>query len=190
VFAGTVFLTTGFSDLTSPNDRVSCSQMRSRNATSSVWERFSGFWPMYVFLSILKVFPRSSHTLCTARTNPQIPNRSQEPAGTNPQRFDGSQGTSADQADTHIFTSTALCIFPSTGRGQGNREHSHGSTQLDCHLWRRFHREGWYRVIIFWSSLIFICRHLWATIDCGFTTRTLKSPLSCTSFRPSDRWFR
>jgi len=163
--------------------------MRSRNATSSVWERFSGFWLMYVLLSILKIFHRSSHTSRTAWANPQIPDRSQEPAGTNPQRSDRSQGTSKDQADTHIFASTALRIFPSGGRSQGSREYSYGSTQLDGHLWRQFDGEGGYLVIAFRGSLIFICCHLWATTDRNLTTRTFESPLSCAPFRPSDRWF-
>ena len=190
MFAETAFPTTGFSDLTSPNGRVSCSQMRSRSATSSVWERFSGFWLTYVFPSVLKIFPRSSHTSRAAWANPQISNRGQDPAGTNPQRSHRSQGTSADQADTHFFTSTALCIFPSGGRSQGHREYSYGSTQLDRRLWRQFDRKGGFYVIVFRSSLIFICCHLWATTDRNLTTCTLKSPLSCTPFRPSDRWFR
>jgi len=120
--------------------------MRSRNATSSVWGRFLGFWPMCVFLSALKTFPRSSHTSCAACTNPQILNRGQESTGTDPQRFDGSQGTSADQADTHFFTSPTLCIFSSADRSQGDREHSRWPAQLDCRFWRQFYRKGAFHV--------------------------------------------
>ena len=93
-------------------------------------------------LSVLRLSPRSPHASCTACTNPQIPNRSQESVGTDPQRFDRSQGTSTDQADAHFFTSTALCIFPPADRSQGNREHSYGSAQLDCCFWSQLDREG------------------------------------------------
>lgn len=145
-----------------------CSQMRSRNAISSVWERFSGFWSMCVSLPFLKYPPRLSYTSCTAWTNPQISNRSQESTGTDPYRVDGSQGTSIDQAHTHIFTFTPLCIFPSADRSQGNREYSYGTAQLDCHFWRQFDGKGAFygfrHIIRFRSSLILIYGRLQTAI--------------------------
>ena len=53
MFTARAFLTTGFSDPTSPNEGVYCSQTTYRNAISSVWEKFSEFWSTYVFFSAL-----------------------------------------------------------------------------------------------------------------------------------------
>lgn len=100
-----------------------------------------------VFLPFLRISFRSSHTLCPACTNSQIPNGSQKPARTDPRRVDGSQGTSTDQANTHLLTFTTLCVFPSADRSQGNRERSSRSAQLDCHFWRQFDRKGTFRLL-------------------------------------------
>ena len=54
--AAKAFLTTGFSDPISPNGGAYCLPTTYRNATSLVWEKFSGFWLMCVFSSVLKLF--------------------------------------------------------------------------------------------------------------------------------------
>ena len=175
--------------------RSNIPKRRSLLLTNDIQKRnFFGMGEVFGVLVNVRVFIRSEmsrrppHAPRPAWTNPQIANRGQVVTGTDSQRADGSKGASTDQTDPHLFPSPAFYILPSANRGQGNREHPHGSAELDCRFWRQFDRQGMVDIYCI-SEQILISRHLWATPDCDFTTCALKSPLSCSSFRPSDRWF-
>lgn len=129
--------------------RSNIPKRRSLLLTNDIQKRnFFGMGEVFGVLVNVRIFlrPRTSlglsHASRTAWTNPQISDRSKESAGTDSHRVDGSQGTCTDQADTYLFSPPTLYILPSADRSQGNRERSHGSTELDCRFWRQFNREG------------------------------------------------